>query len=203
MMGTTEQVLDLEQKMLDRVQNRGGRAACQDDARTFFIMRGSQLRAWTEEMRQSYREDLRAAAAAGRNLMSEKYAYLMERTSPSEFAALRALLPPRTPAKQSRIDAICAAHLGWLEELTEEFPWLAGRGRPIHRTADSAVCTSFETYLWGELATYSLRTLTLYDARVRQLQDAGENMNRTILLYTVRQYGYGSLEQAEAGLAGS
>ena len=46
--------------MFGKVQNRGGRAACQNDARTFFIMRTSQLAAWNEEMRQSYLDDLRA-----------------------------------------------------------------------------------------------------------------------------------------------
>lgn len=199
---TVEQIVALEWQMFDKVHNRGGRAACQDDARTFSIMRSSQLEAWTEEMRQSYWRDLQDAQAVGRNPLAEKYGYMMERTNPQEYAQIRDQLPARTPEKEALIAPICAAHVAWLEQMAERYPTLAGRGRAIRREQDSPVSTSFETYLWGELATYSLQTLRLYAAYVAQLREQGRNLNGEILLNTVRQYGYASLDEAEARLSG-
>lgn len=202
MRDTTGKIVELEWAMFDKVQNRGGRAACQDDARTFSIMRTSQLAAWTEEMRQSYLNDLRAAQTAGRNPLAEKYGYMMARTCPAEYEQIKDQLPPRTAEKDASIEQICAAHVGWLEQLAERYPGLTGQGRAIRKEEDSPVSTSFETYLWGELATYSLRTLRLYADHVGRLLAEGRSMNEEILRNTVRQYGYASLDAAEAQFAG-
>ncbi|MBP3312578.1 MAG: DUF4125 family protein [Butyricicoccus sp.] len=124
---TVEQIVETEWAMFDKVHNRGGRAACQDDRDTFFLMRTSQLMAWSADMQESYLADLREAARAGRNPLSEKYGYMMARTSPAEFAQIQDRL----------IDGICAAHVAWLETLSARYPHLTGRGRPIRRQADS------------------------------------------------------------------
>ena len=191
-------IVEMEWKLFDQVQNIGGRADCQDNRTTFFIMRSSQLMVWSTEMLDSYYDDLLTAHRSGRNLLTEKYAYMMERTSPEEFAGIRDALPPRSPQKDADIEEICKAHVIWQEELAAQYPRLTGNGRPIRRSADSKVCTSFETYLWGELATYSEKTIQLYAAYVRRLQREGKNLCRMILENTVSQYGYASLEQAES-----
>lgn len=200
-MDTGEQIAALEWELFDKVHNRGGRAACQDDKRTFFIMRMSQFSAWTEDMRRSWLDDLRAAQAAGRNPLAEKYGYMMARTSPAEYEQIKDQLPPRTAEKDALIASICAAHVGWLEELAARYPNLTGRGRAIRRAADSPASTSLESYLWGELATYSHRTLALYADHAARLLAQGRNMNEEILLHTVQQYGFASLDEAEAQLA--
>ena len=74
---------------------------------------------------------------------------------------------------------------------------LASRGRDISRSADRQNAASFETYLRGELLTYSVETLRLYAAYVEKLQKAGRNMNRMILEDTIGRCGYPSLEAAE------
>lgn len=199
---TVEQIVETEWAMFDKVHNRGGRAACQDDRETFFLMRTSQLMAWSADMQESYLADLREAARAGRNPLSEKYGYMMARTSPAEFAQIQDRLPPRDPEKDRLIDGICAAHVAWLETLSARYPHLTGRGRPIRRQADSLAATSFETYLWGELATYSMETIRRYAAYVAHLQAEGENLNEMVLRNTAAQYGYGSLEEVEAHFAG-
>lgn len=198
-----EQIIALEWKLFDQVQNIGGRASCQDNEKEFHIMRSSQLTAWSEGMRDSYYEDLLTAELQGRNPLAEKYGYMMERTNPLEFARIKEQLPPRTPEKDAIIDRMCQVHVGWLEALAEQYPHLAGRGRPIRRSEDTACATSFETYLWGELATYSLKTLQQYEAYVQQLQAQGKNMNLMVLENTTKQYGYASLEEAERALAGN
>lgn len=198
-----KQIVETEWALFDRVPNRGGRAACQGDRETFFLMRSSQLAAWSADVQESYLADLRAACRAERNLLTEKYGYMMERTCPGEFAQIRDRLPPRDPEKDRLIDGVCAVHVAWLEALAARYPHLAGRGRAIRREEDSPADTSFETYLWGELATYSMETLRRYAAYVVRLQKEGKNLNEMVLQNTAAQYGYGSLEEAEARLAGS
>ena len=195
---TVEEIINIEWAMFDKVQNRGGRASCQDDKATFFLMRSSQLTAWSEALCASYLHDLRDAQKSGRNPLTEKYAYMMARTNPLEFAQIKDRIPPRDPEKDALIDRICAVHVAWLEEQAAKYPGLTGRGRVIRRSGDAPTVTSFETYLWGELATYSMETIRLYAGYVAQLQQEGKNLNLMVLQNTVRQYGYSSLEEAEA-----
>lgn len=191
------EIVDLEWVMFDKVQNIGGRASCQDNRPTFYNMRGSQLSAWSREMRQSYLRDLQQAQAQGRNLLSEKYGYMMEQTNPVEYAQIADMLPSRSEEKLALIKKLSRQQVKWQEELSEEFPALTGRGRATHSEDDQAWATSFETYLGGELSTYSMRTLRLYEAHVENLKSAGKNMNRTILEKEVELYGYPSMEAAE------
>jgi len=197
----TDTIVSIEWDLFQQVQNIGGRASCQDDRETFFIMRASQLDAWTPAMRKSYLADLHAAAEDGRSPLSEKYAYMMERTDPVGYARVKDALPPRSPEKLALIDFICAVHVDWLRKLSRKFPLLTGRGRNIDRSWDTPYSTSMETYLYGELSTYSLNTLLLYRDFVEQLQQAGQNLNELILRNTVLRYGYSSLEETEAHLA--
>ena len=195
-----KEIVALEWALFGKVQNRGGRASCQDDKETFEIMRSSQLEAWSIPMRESWLADLRAAQKEGRNPMSEKYGYMMARTSPAEYAQIAHLLPARTAEKDRLIDFICQAHVMWQEKVAAKYPRLAGRGRPIHKENDSLNTTSLETYLWGELATYSLETLERYAAHVRELMYTGRNLCEMVLRNTAAAYGYESLDTAEAAL---
>ena len=191
------EIIDLEWIMFDRVQNIGGRADCQDNRPAFYIMRGSQLSAWSREMRESYLQDLLEAQAQDRNLLAEKYGYMMEQTNPVEYAQIKDRLPVRSGEKLALIKTICCQQVKWQEELSEEFPALTGRGRATHSEEDRARATSFETYLAGELSTYSMRTLHLYEEHMQRQKEAGVNMNRRILEKEVELYGYPSLEAAE------
>lgn len=194
---TMEKIIAIEWDMFDQVQNYGGRASCQDDKDTFYVMRSSQFAVWSDEMQERYYGDLQAAQREGSNLLYEKYAYMMERTAPDEYIQIKDKLPRRTPEKDAPIGWICGAHTAWLDALAEEYPRLTGRGRDIHKSEDRGDNTSFETYLWGELATYSVETLQLYRNYVAGLQGEGHNLNAMILQNTVVQYGYASMEEAE------
>lgn len=194
-------IVEIEWEMMDKVQNCGGRAHCQDDWKTFHLMRTGQMQAWNQPLLDSYLIDLQSAQAEGRNLLCEKYAHMMERTSPEEYAAIKDYLPVPSLEKEWLVDWICQAHIAWQAGLAEQYPTLASRGRNISRDSDRQNAVSFETYLWGELQTYSVRTLRLYAAYIEQLQKAGCNMNRMILADTVSRCGYSSLEAAESQLS--
>lgn len=192
-----DHIINIEWAFFDKAQNIGGRADCQDNWKTFYIMRSSQFRAWEVPILESYFGDLQAAENEKRNPVAEKYGYMMARTSPAEYAAIADQLPPRSPEKLALIDRQCERHVVWLEDLAARYPRLTGNGRPIRREADGPWQTSFETYLWGELSTYSMATLKLYDAFTQRLEEQGKNLNEMVLLNEVRQYGFESLDAVE------
>ena len=78
-----------------------------------------------------------------------------------------------------------------------EYPQLSGQARIIHTEEDTAEDISFETYLRGEVKTYSMETLVRYGQLVAEYAKAGKNMVEEIIECTVRLYGYGTMGQAE------
>ncbi len=197
-----QEVILCEWDMFDAVKGSAGRASCQDDYETFYIMRKSQLEAWNGEMRESYLSDLKTAQNKGHNLLSEKYAYMMEFTVPEEFEALRENLPVISDQKKKMVRRIVDIQLAWQEEAAEEYPALAGAGRSVYSSEDTLYETSFETYLRGELCTYSMNTLELYEKYILELLEQNRNLNLEILSNMSREYGYASLDQAEQRMRG-
>ena len=193
-------IIELEWEAFDLTQNEGGRAGCQDDWETFSIMRRSQYETWPADLLESYLSDLMAAKAEGRNLITEKYGRMMESTAPAEYAKIRDALPA-LDADQIRIrEAIVAIYVGWMEEVAAAYPKFAGQARVIHTSEDTMWRTSYETYLRGEISTYSPQTLTLFGRMTAQAAQNGENLSKAILLRTAQLYGYGSIEEAEAAI---
>ncbi len=193
-----KEIVRREWEMFDQVDNEGGRAPCQEDYETFEIMRTSQFMAWPEELRAGYLKDLIAAEAAGRNLLMEKYARMMVCTSPQQYAWMEADLPHISAERHKIIEAIISIQLTWREQFAAAYPRLSGQARPIHTEADQPDDTSFETYLRGELQTYSEATLLLYGRMIAAFAREEKNLTEEIMKYTVSQYGYDSLEEAEA-----
>jgi hypothetical protein len=190
-----ERLVELEWQAFQRVHNVGGRADCQDQYDTFVIMRKSQFLAWDQATRASYLQDLLAAVDQGRNLLAEKYARMMAWTAPLEYKALEHALPPVSEEAAALVDEIASAQQIWQEAYARDFPQLAVRGRP---EVDSWGVTGFETYLRGELLTYSLATLRHYASHVKALQEDGVNMHELLMEHTVKMYGYPSLAEAKA-----
>jgi len=194
-------IVQAEWEMFQKVPNVGGPAGCQQDPKTFEIMRSSQAASWSEAALESYLDDLVTAQRHGRNLLTEKYARMMASTAPAEYAALEPLLPVLDPTALHLIDAIVEVVLAWETDLSTKFPHVLQRGRPLHATEDRPGVTSVETYLRGELASYSLRTLKLYLGNVRVQEKEGVNGSELALSQTVKRYGYESLTAAEQRLA--
>ncbi|MCI7768325.1 MAG: DUF4125 family protein [Oscillospiraceae bacterium] len=192
-----EEIILMEWNWFDKVQNEGGRADCQDDWETFSIMRRSQYYCWNEELLRSLLLDFRAAAEDGRNPIREKYGYMMQSTAPARFEEIKSSLPDISEEKAALREAIIPIQVGWMEEFAEKYPRLAAGARVIHTYEDSPAQTSYETYLRGELSTYSDVTLKLYGGFIVSVSNAEKNLAGMIMERSVKMYGFGSLAEAE------
>lgn len=191
-----EAVYAIELDMFENVHHVNGKDLCQSERDTFCIMRLSNLKTWPEELLASYLYDLESAKALGFNLMSEKYARMMESTYPEEYGKIKDCLPELTDAKKKRIEQLVHVLLDWESEIRHRYPFLDHRGRPLDSKQDSVVMTSFETYTRGELSVWSMNTLELYLNHCETLINQGINGSEEIYKNVVAMYGYPSLEAA-------
>ena len=176
------------------------KASCQRAPGTFALMRQSQAEAWTDGLLLSWRDDLMTAQSSGRNLMWEKYARMMQFTDPVEFERVAQFLPEIDEQTQKLIDEIVEISVSWKLETQGKYPKITDRGRPISTIEDDFGKTSFETYLRGELSTYSPKTVALYHEMVIEDKEEGINLGEVVTENLVRKYDYDSLGQAEENL---
>lgn len=196
-----EAIIKQEWDMFQKVQNIGGRAGCQDDWNTFRIMRLSQFSAWNDHMLKSYDKDLKRAAREGRNLIMEKYAYMMEYTDPVYYKReLEPHLPQLDLETMNMVEEISWYLVDCEKEVAQGYPKLASVGRPIESAGDALGFTSVESYAKGELKTYSKDTLQHYLDYVRANRAAGKNLAFIVQETMVKLYGYASMEDAERRL---
>jgi hypothetical protein len=194
-----ENIVKIEWDMFQKVEGLGGRADCQDQWPTFRIMRSSQYTDWPEEMLKSYYRDLEEANKAGRNLVTEKYAYMMESSSRDYFKTkLEPFLPQLDEEALSMIDEITGYLVECEKAFACQYPRLSSQGRPIEASSDTSSQTSVETYTRGELKTYSKDTLKLYRDYIRKSRSEGKNLALLVKEATVKMYGYESASDAEA-----
>ena len=193
-------IVSLEWQAFDEVQNQGGRADCQDDWGTFSIMRKSQYLAWSKSLIISFIQDFSAANAKHWNLITEKYGRMMKTTDPAAYAELKDKLPTLSETQEGIIEKIVSLQVSWMEQFAAKYPHMASNSRSIHTREDNAFNTSYETYLRGELSTYSHATLKQYGVFVVELAKTGQNLAQMIMENTALLYGYKSLEDAESRL---
>lgn len=190
-----------EFEAFDKVQNEGGRASCQNNWPTFKIMRMSQYMTWTEDMLLQYLYEFKTNFADGRNMIEEKYARMMESTAPLEYAGFADQLPPVSEEKRAIMEQVIGLQVKWMEEFAAAYPNLADDARRIHTSEDLPYETSYETYLRGELGTYSDRMLEMYGRYIVAHAQEGRNVAREIMENTVHFYGYQDLDTANAAKA--
>ena len=195
-----ERIARLEFEAFDKVKNLGGRADCQDDWFTFSVMRKSQYFTWNKVMLMQYYYDFTREYQRGHNLIEEKYGRMMESTAPDEYASIADHFPVIDDQKKAVIEAIVEMQVSWMEAFADRYPQLAGNARSIHTSEDNQWNTSYETYLRGEISTYSDKMLQLYGQYIVELSNAGENLARRIMEQSVLMYGYEGLEEAESRL---
>jgi len=199
-LGLVNKVVEAEWKAFDEVQNEGGRASCQDDWNTFSKMRKSQYMTWSVEMLESFLDDMENAKARGWNLITEKYGRMEASTAPEEYAKIEASLPPRDERTRAIVEEIVKVQVRFMEELADDYPKVANTARSIHTYEDSQWNTSYETYLRGELLTYSEKTLALYGQYVVDYVKREKNLAVEIMNNTAVLYGYKSIDDLEEKL---
>lgn len=102
---------------------------------------------------------------------------MMESTSPDEYAEFADKLPKNREDKKI-VDEIAKIQVDWMEEFSKEYPKLANNARDITSDSDNLYNTSYETYLKGELLTYSEKLLKLYGQFVINLAKEGKILRK-------------------------
>ena len=153
-----EEILEKEWIYFSKLNNIGGRADCQDNREDFIIMRKAQWETFNEETLLSYLEDLNSK----NNPLFQKYGQMMKYNSPQEYEKIKDILENPSQNKISLIEKIMSIYMEWEEEFFKKYPIFSSMGRPLYSKEDDDIETSIETYLKGELLSYSEKTLELY-----------------------------------------
>lgn len=173
-----EKILEKEWKYFSNLNNIGGRADCQDNREDFIIMRKSQWETFNEETLLSYLEDLNSK----NNPLFQKYAQMMKYNSPEEYEKIKDILEKASDEKNDLVNKIMFIYMEWEKEFFERYPIFSSMGRPLYSSEDNDIETSIETYLRGELLSYSEKTLKLYlnyviDNKEKNINLAIKNMD--------------------------
>ena len=199
---TIETIIRTEWDMFQQTDNIGGRASCQDDPETFYIMRASQYENWTDSMLSCWASFLEKSKNEGRNLVTKKYGRMMQYTDLHYYNKyLKGVFPAVSQPCYRLINTIVPQLIAWEQEFAAAWPKLADVGRPITSDGDASGFTSMETYARGELETYPEELLRLYADYVADLKAAGKSLSVMNQQTMVSYYGYDSIEEAEASLA--
>ena len=172
------EILEKEWKYFSNLNNIGGRADCQDNREDFIIMRKSQWETFNEETLLSYLEDLNSK----NNPLFQKYAQMMKYNSPEEYEKIKDILEKPSEEKTDLVNKIMFIYMEWEKEFFERYPIFSSMGRPLYSSEDDNIETSIETYLRGELLSYSEKTLSLYldyiiDNKEKNINLAIKNMD--------------------------
>lgn len=188
------EIIAEEWEMFTNVQNINGRASCQDDEKTFYIMRYGQFSVLSEPTLESYLSDLRVSKNAGINMVALKYAYMMKITDYAYYDDnLRKNVPPVSSEKQELVNKIVAKLNEYQEAFAAKYPKFAAHQRT---TAEGVKETSISAYATGELETYTPTTLKLL---IRDM-DADPAILEKMQNAVAELSGYANLSAAEAAL---
>ena len=188
-----EKILEKEWKYFSNLNNIGGRADCQDNKEDFIIMRKSQWETFNEETLLSYLEDLNSK----NNPLFQKYAQMMKYNSPEEYEKIKDILEKASDEKTDLVNKIMFIYMEWEKEFFERYPIFSSMGRPLYSSEDDDIETSIETYLRGELLSYSEKTLKLYlnyviDNKEKNINLAIKNMDNL-----ARMQGFNDSDEVE------
>lgn len=195
-----EKIARVEFAAFDQVKNEGGRAYCQNDWPTFSVMRKSQYLTWDRPMLMQYLYDFEREGKLGHNLITEKYGRMMESTAPEKYEELKVHFPEIPADKKAVIEQIVALQMEMVEELSRDYPKVVANARHLHTYEDNVIDTSYETYLRGEISTYSDKMLQLYANYVIGCVREGKNIAKMTMENTAKLYGYRDLDAFQEGI---
>lgn len=186
-----DEIIDIEWELFTNLNNTGSRASCQDDKMQFEINRRSQWELLNKEILESYLNDLYKANEKNRNLLFEKYAYMMEYTHPSEYEKIKMYLPKMDLEKEIIIKQIKKIVLKWEYEFCEKYPEFAKSIRPVENEKGDSDASAM-TYLISEHRTYSYTTNLLY---LEYIKTIDFNLTQRNFELIVKKQGFDSIEQ--------
>ncbi len=169
-------VVSNEWEMFTNTNNIGRRSSCQDQKGNFIASRAAYWNMFDEQVLSSYLKDLSNAKSNKINLAAQKYGYMMESTDPDYFKTIKHLLVPVSDKKLKLVDSIMLIYMKWEESLISTS--LDNKNRVLYKQYDSKYNTSVETYMRGELTSYSEETLSLILAQF--LKNVSDNKNRVL-----------------------
>ena len=185
-----KEILDIEWDMFSTVNEGRPKASCQEDEAFYKLMRQSQLMVWEPAVRASYLSDLKGALAEGRNIMIEKYAYMMAFTDPEYFEAISHLLPEVSEEKKQLAGRIAELQTREAKAVSAGSSGIS-QARPVSSSEDAAGSVSSETYSRCELWTYSAGTLRLLLDQIERMESEGRSYVKEVLNNTREaQRGY-------------
>lgn len=158
---TLKKIVINEWNFFTTVNNIGKRAYCQDNSFTFIYSRLCYWNIYNDIILTSYLNDLVNAKNENRNLVTEKYAYIMQYTDPEYFNKIKKYLPPISDYKKNTVNSIMLIYINWEEEVKKNNPELLDNNRDLYNPSQSTARTTIEYYFKGELSSYSESTLNL------------------------------------------
>ncbi|MDX9924835.1 MAG: DUF4125 family protein [Ignavibacteriaceae bacterium] len=169
-------IIQIEWEMFSSV-NASEPNSCQEDRKTFQLMRWMSYSAFDEKLLKSFLENLKQAKEDERNLMTEKY------------GKMEGIIPHIEESHD--INQIADAEQKWMKEVSQKYP-LTFPANPNNSESN------FTNYLKCELETYSEDTLSQYAALVKNSLDAGKNLVEERYNNLFVKMGYNSLADKES-----
>lgn len=186
------EIVELEYEMFDKVIGINGREPCQNDYKTFYIMRYSQHKVFSKQTLESYKDDLIKAKIENRNLVTEKYGYMMEISDNDYYErVLKNRLPLCTKEKIDLINNIMFI----LNRENDKFKKNHSKTYEKLRFNNQEKVITMEDYIFGELKTYSKRTLENWISDIVYLIIKGENIFETIQKQIINFYNFEDLDK--------
>jgi len=189
-------LIDKEWELFQDV-NGSDRVSCQNDRKTFVIMRKAQYRAWSREALTLYAADLDRAIDAGRSIVREKYIRMMRSTAPDDYEKFMSELPEVSAEKTELVKTIWAHLAAQTEKMRNQYPFIALVGRPLYAEDERHGWPSVETYQTCELLTYSEETLRALLAHVEALETDHRDFAWIIQENTMLGLGFPDMDTAE------
>lgn len=192
-----DNILEKEWYFFSNTKDTEGIAECQTNKDEFIVMRKSQWINYDEKILNSYINDLERAYYENRNLVQEKYLYMMKNTEPVEFEKLKFILKEKSKGEEVLIKEIHKIYMEMGKEFYEKFPYFSNNLRPLYKSGDTVYRASVETYLYGELSSYSKLTLLYLLDYIKELKENDENILYLINNDVCKLKNMGSLEILE------
>ncbi len=168
-----KQIVLIEWKMFTNTKNIGSRSTCQDEKGNFFASRSAYWNMFDENVLNSYLDDLKDKESKNINIVTQKYGYMMKETDYDYFKKIEHLLPNVSEKKASLVDSIMLIYMKWEEDLLSSN--IDNKNRILYKKYNTKESTSVETYMRGELLSYSEETL--FKILSQFLKDLSGNKN--------------------------